>query len=298
MTKVLVTGGHSFTGQHLIPILDSAGYETHSLSLTYSPGTGVNHVGDITDVESLNTVIKNVEPKYIIHLAGISFAAHPRPLELYNINLLGTENLLRAAYDNAPQIQRVILASSANVYGSADSTYLDEKVCPSPVNHYASSKLAMEHMAKTWMEKLPITIVRPFNYTGPGQDQKFLIPKIISHFAKNASEIELGNIQISRDFTDVRIICQYYTKLLTAKKSVGKTVNLCSGRLISLQQILDDVSEISGHSIDVKINQDFVRDTDIMELRGNPTKLYSLIGSQTHPPMHETLAWMFKESMI
>lgn len=294
MVKILVTGGNSFTGKHLLPVLKNAGFDAFSLK-SYSPE--VNQGIDITDAESLLQALLVLSPDYIIHLAGISFAAHPRPLELYKVNLLGTENLLKTAYKAVPGIKKIILASSANIYGSCGSTYISESVCPSPVNHYAASKLAMEHMAKNWMNKLPITIARPFNYTGYGQDEKFLIPKIVAHFVNKSSEIQLGNTNIARDFTDVRVICKYYLKLLTIDDAIGETVNFCSGRLISLQKIIEDMNEITGHAIEVKVNPAFVRSTEIMELRGNPDKLTSLIGQQKHPSMKETLSWMFQQNL-
>ena len=294
MLKILVTGGDSFTARHLMPILISSGLDCHSTTRSRSKEDSNNHYCDVTDYSSLDKVIKTVKPDYIIHLAGISFAAHPQPLELYNVNVLATENVLRIAGQHLPNINRIILASSANVYGACQSTFIDEDVCPLPVNHYAASKLAMEHMASTWMDRLPITIVRPFNYTGRGQNKKFLVPKIVSHFTDGITEIELGNINIARDFTDVRVICQYYVKLLLEPKAVGETINLCSGRLITLSSILKEASKITGRYINIKIDPEFVRTSDIMELRGNPEKLYKLIGAHEHPSIKETLTWMLQ----
>lgn len=296
MKKVLVTGGNGFTGRYLVPLLKSAGFETISLEHDEIKGVSVSGRVDITKYEDLKRLLHHVEPQYIIHLAGISFANHPRPLELYDVNLLGTENLLRATYETVPNLKKIILASSASIYGSCNSTHIDETVCPSPVNHYAVSKLAMEHMAKTWMSQLPIIIVRPFNYTGPGQDKKFLIPKIIYHYSKKLPTIELGNVNVARDFTDIRIICQYYLKLLKENINAGQIVNLCSGRLISLTEILTSMNHMTGHYLEVKINPDFVRESDVLELRGNPDKLYSMIGRQIHPDMVETLKWMLDQA--
>lgn len=296
MSKVLVTGGDSFTGTHLLPILESNGYNAISLIRSGVSNKPKIFKADITDIDALRTCLQNILPDYIIHLAGISFAAHPRPLELYETNTLGAENLLQAAFETVPHIKKIILASTATVYGTCESTNISETVCPSPVNHYGTSKLAMEQIATTWMKRLPITIVRPFNYTGVGQDEKFLIPKIVSHFARKASTIELGNIKVARDFTDVRTICQYYLKLLNCGGASGEVFNLCSGRLITLEEILKYASEISGSDIDVMVNPAFVRKTDIMELRGNPDKLYRTIGSHSHPPIQETIRWMLENA--
>ena len=296
MKKVLVTGGSGFTGQHLIPKLRNSGFETHQLTNAPNASEPFHPIGDVTNFNSLCSALKSLQPDFIIHLAAISFAAHPQPLKLYDVNVLGTENLLRAIDQTKTNIKKVILASSANIYGQCDNTHIAETTCPAPVNHYAASKLAMEHMAKTWMDKLPIIIVRPFNYIGVGQNEKFLIPKIVRHFINKTPTIDLGNTDIARDFTDVRTICEYYLRLLASDNAIGETVNLCSGRLIRFQEIIEHVSEISNHTINVKINPDFVRETDIKNLSGSPKKLYDLIGEQTHRPIKETLRWIFDQT--
>ena len=292
MPKVLVTGGDSFTAQHLIPTLLSSGFDCHSTHLSRPDNKPNRHLCDITDCLAVEKIIKNVEPDYIIHLAGISFVGHPRPIEHYNVNVLATENLLKISSKYLPNVKKIILASSANVYGRSKSTFIDEDVCPFPVNHYAASKLAMEHMAAAWMNRLPMTIVRPFNYTGRGQNTKYLVPKIVSHFAERQSEIKLGNIDVARDFTDVRVICDYYLKLLLAENADGETINLCSGRLTSLSSILEATAKITGHKIDIKVDPKFVRQSEILQLRGNPEKLHKLIGVQAHPTIEDTINWM------
>ena len=299
MKTVLVTGGNSFTARHLIPVLKADGLNVRQLCNSNDDVKDQDLFADITDLEALRVAISGVDIDYVIHLAGISFAAHQRPLELYNVNVLGTENLLKAFNDNAPNVHKIILASSANIYGAQaqSNPVLDESLCPEPVNHYAVSKLAMEHMSRTWMDRLPITCVRPFNYTGRGQDEKFLVPKIISHFARKADAIELGNIDVARDFTDVRVISKCYLKILHAEKAIGETVNICSGRLTKLKEIAAFAEEITGHSLDIKVNPDFVRKSDIMELRGDPTYLHSLIGPVEHPEIRETLAWMLQDGV-
>ena len=115
---------------------------------------------------------------------------------------------------------------------------LNEKSPYMPMNDYAVSKVSMELMANIWKDKLPITITRPFNYTGIGQSENFLIPKIISHFKKKKKSIELGNLEIYRDFSDVRDIAEIYAELMEINP-VGETFNLCSGSCISIKQIIE-----------------------------------------------------------
>ncbi|MCK7491693.1 MAG: GDP-mannose 4,6-dehydratase [Comamonadaceae bacterium] len=101
-------------------------------------------------------------------------------------------NLLQAIAEAAPGVRKVLLASSANVYGNTDADPIGEDVPPAPVNHYACSKLAMEFIARTWFDRLPIVITRPFNYTGPGQTEAFLIPKLVAHRAGPAAGAGTG----------------------------------------------------------------------------------------------------------
>jgi nucleoside-diphosphate-sugar epimerase len=141
--------------------------------------------------------------------------------------------------------KRVLIASSANVYGNV-AGILGESQPAAPVNHYAVSKLAMEHMVHTWFDRLPIVITRPFNYTGIGQSQQFLVPKIVDHFVRRAAMIELGNLDVERDFSDVRFVARAYRGLLEYD-CAGQTVNICSGRPYTLRWILQMMQTISGY---------------------------------------------------
>ncbi|WET42748.1 GDP-mannose 4,6-dehydratase [Citrobacter enshiensis] len=131
-----------------------------------------------------------------------------------------------------------MLASSANVYGNGTAGKLSESTVVNPANDYAVSKLAMEYMSHLWMDKLPIFITRPFNYTGVGQTDNFLLPKIVKHFKAKSPTIELGNIDVWRDFTDVRALSKAYVKLLHAKP-FGEVINICSGRTYSLRKVIE-----------------------------------------------------------
>src|SRR6266540_6801643 len=205
MRKVLITGIDGFTGVYLEDLLQKAGYDVYGL--VYPTSRKEKHRScNIADKDDVTAALNTIKPDYIIHLAGISFVQHSDSRQIYDINLFGTLNILKASLDIGFKPKKILLASSANVYGNPSTGMIDESVCPAPVNHYAISKLAMEFKARTYFDRLNILITRPFNYTGVGQETHFLIPKIVKHFKERKEAIELGNLDVVRDFSDVRSV--------------------------------------------------------------------------------------------
>lgn len=297
MTKgrVLVTGRYGFTGHYVANALSTAGWQVWGGCSHPSEDAGsFDRVADLTDATSVVKLIEEIRPDAVVHLAGIAFVAHGKADFFYCVNLLGTRNLLKVLARGGYGKNGVVLASSANVYGNARVSPVSENTQPAPVNDYAVSKLAMEHMAKLFSSQLPIVITRPFNYTGVGQDLKFLVPKIVSHFRKRAPRIELGNLDVARDFSDVRDIANVYTSLLDAKDVRGKTVNICSGRAIALGEIVDMCRSITDHDIEIAVNPAFVRADEIKTLNGDSSQIEMLLGSLTRHPFENTLRWMLE----
>jgi nucleoside-diphosphate-sugar epimerase len=288
--RVLVTGHRGFTGRYVVEALRAAGCQVFGLSAT--PAELDQHGIDLLDRKQVGAVVAEVRPDAVIHLAAIAFVAHGDAEEMYRTNVVGTRHLLEAlaALPQAPA--KVLLASSANVYGNSDVELLDETVPPSPANDYAVSKLAMEYMARLWMERLPIVLARPFNYTGVGQAENFLLPKIVSHFQRGERTIELGNIDVARDFQDVRFVADAYARLLGAD-AAGKTVNLCSGNSVSLLEVIGMMQEIAGYAIEVRVNPAFVRANEVARLTGDNRRLRDLIGPLNIIPLRQTLEWMY-----
>ena len=269
MSRVLVTGLRSFTGPYLARALAQAGHEVH--------GADEAAGFDLRQPASLESTLAAVQPDYVVHLAALSAVTHANAAELYAVNTVGTANLLEAIAQAAPRVRKVLLASSANVYGNSDADPIDEAVPPAPVNHYACSKLAMEFIARTWFERLPILIVRPFNYTGPGQTENFLIPKLVAHYAQRRPVLELGNIEVERDFSDVRMVADAYARLLAAEAS-GTVVNVCSGVGRSLRSVLDELQRITGHSPQLRVAEHLVRRAEVHRLVGSNRRLRELVG--------------------
>lgn len=289
-SRVLITGIEGFTGQHLAALLRSRGLEVHGTVLGETACDPFHHRVDLLDGGTLTTVVATVRPTHVVHLAAISFVAHGDAEQIYRTNIAGTRNLLQALAGAGHRPRSVLLASSANIYGNAAQDPIDEDVAPHPANDYAVSKLAMEHMAALWADRLPITLVRPFNYTGVGQSSQFLIPKIVEAFRRRAPTLELGNIDVERDFSDVRDVVEAYVRLLAA--APGGTYNVCSGEGTSLRAILDLAEEISGHALQVVVNPAFVRANEIKRLRGSGRRLQSVIGGWPRHSIRATIEWM------
>ncbi len=280
---MLVTGADGFTGRHFVPKAEATGYHVHVLQ------------ADLTDAKAIESEVLIFKPEVVVHLAAISFVAHSDQAALYQANTIGTTNLLESLtkLDRAPS--KVLLASSANVYGNSEHSPISESEPPAPINHYAMSKLAMEYMAKTYLDRLPIFFTRPFNYIGIGQSESFIIPKLVSHFAKRAAVIELGNVDVEREFNDVLYVCDAYLQLLK-KASLGEVYNICSGSPVNLKSVIALLTKITGHHMDVKVNLAFVRANEIKRLCGNPEKLLRTIGYIDHRSLEQILLQLLENN--
>ena len=299
MTRTLITGAAGFTGRYLTSLLAERGHEVHGLA-HYEPDVALAdaaalHTTDLADRNAVVRIVEEVRPDHVVHLAAIAFVGHDDIDEMYRANVVGTRQLFDAlaGLDAAPR--SVILASSANVYGNTRSGVLDETMPPAPANDYGVSKVAAEYVGRLYAERLPIITARPFNYTGRGQSECFLIPKIIAHVRRRAKLIEIGNIDVARDFSDVRTVVDAYARLLETPEAIGGTFNICSGRAVALREILDRVGKLSGHRLEVRINPAFVRRDEVKTLSGTAARLEAVIGKLASIALQDTLTWMLED---
>ena len=293
---ILITGAAGFTGRHLVAAANAKGYRCIAVAQhKYSEVSGAHDtlVADLLDPAALEQAIAQVKPDFIVHLAAISYVAHGNSVELYQVNQLGTISLLDAIRRSAPDIKKVLIASSANIYGNTTDLPITESTPPAPVNHYGMSKVTME-MAIQLYADLPIVITRPFNYTGCGQSPNFLIPKIVNSFRAGKRKIELGNLCVSRDFSDVRDVVAAYLRLLETN-TTALAYNICSGTGTSLSSVIETLNGLAGYEIEVSINPDFVRSDEIKVLYGSPDLLESAVGNYRNFALTDTLAWMLAE---
>jgi len=289
--RALVTGLRGFTGHYVAAELVEAGFEVFGIGAAPADSDKHYFQADLGDTDSLKRVVALVRPSVVVHLAAKAFVAHNDVNSFYQVNLIGTRNLLEslAALDSPPEC--VLLASSANVYGNTAGGMLSEAMPPNPANDYGVSKLAMEQMARLWLTKIPLVITRPFNYTGVGQSEDFAVAKIVGHFRRRAEIIELGNLDVWREFNDVRAVAKAYRRLVDVRP-IGETVNVCSGVTHSLREVINLAQELTRHQIQVKVNPAFVRTNEVHSLCGDPSLLRGLIGEWQMPPLEDTLRWM------
>ncbi|WP_419213237.1 GDP-mannose 4,6-dehydratase [Maribacter sp. X9] len=289
--NVLITGINGFTGFHLEYEMKRLGYFV--FGTTFSEPFQKNHFQcDVLDKAQVKKVLSDIKPDYIIHLAAISFVASENTSSIYDTNVIGTLNLLEGLDELGLQVNKILIASSAAVYGNVEGE-LSEEMCPKPINHYGNSKLAMEHMVSNFFNKFDIILMRPFNYTGIAQNKDFLIPKIVDHFKRGLDVIELGNLHTYREYNSVKSFVTIYIELLNSSFSSG-VLNICSGRTYSIENILKMMKDIANRSIRVEVNPLFVRKNEIIELKGSTKRLFDALG---HPvdyiKLKKTLTDMF-----
>jgi nucleoside-diphosphate-sugar epimerase len=279
--RVAVTGADGFTGRYVAAELERRGVDWVELG------------ADLTEPEGVAAAVRSTSFDCVVHLAGIAFAGGADWRPFYAVNQLGTLNLLDAVSRFRPGA-RCILASTAQVYGQQLAGLLNETHACAPVGHYAISKYAMELGAGRWSTDLQITIVRPFNYTGCGQETHYLVPKLVDHFRRRTDTIELGNLAVERDFGDVRAAAAAYCDLAFSNAPPA-VLNLGSGRLTTIGGLIETLEQLTGHRMSVRVNPAFVRPDDVPSLGADIAALRACLPDWAPVPIEETLAWMMAE---
>lgn len=299
MRRILVTGANGFAGPYVAEVLSRRGCSVIGMSrIPYAGDLNAFSdwcTADLADLNSVKDIIRTTKPDDVIHLAAISFVAHSDVSDLYRSNVIGTRNLFEALDQDAAFSGKLLLASSANIYGNQKSGPLHEDLCPNPQSDYALSKVVCELLARMYADKVYSLVMRPFNYIGRGQAPEFLVPKIVNHVRSGDYEIELGNLDVARDFSDVRFVAEVIARLLDVDFLSGECVNICSGKAYSLGEVIENIEAISGSRLKISTNAEFVRSNEVKCLWGDATKLHRLIGNLDCPPITETLRWMLEK---
>jgi len=276
--KILVTGSKGFTGKYFSDYVTSIGHQVIPLK------------SNLLDFAAMKDEVKSYNFSHVAHFAAISFANHNDTKIYHEVNTVGTINLLESLKPKKHNIKKVLLISSANIY-KPKSEGISEIDPVEPKNYYALSKYEMEQRSSLYNTIFPIIYARPFNYTGRNHDKKILIPKIIDHFIRKEKKIYLGNIDIEREFNDVRFVVQVYFELLNNGIS-NSTYNICTGKKYSIDFILNKISKITKHNIEVIQDRKLIRENDPKVFFGDPKKINFLTGKLQDYSIDKTLSWM------
>ncbi len=290
--RVLVTGRYGFTGHYVAEALTQAGHEVWGTGSAPVANSDPHYArADLSDPASIFDMVTRVAPDAVIHLAGVRASANGRANGFYDVNLKGTRNLLHALRQGGYAQDGVVLASSATVYGATDLSPIPEDLRPNPTDDYAESKLSMEQVSGLFSNDFPLTILRPFDYTGRGQKARNMVPKIVRQFRDRAPGIELARPDVARDISDVRDVAGYYRFFLEHPATDGP-INLCSGKGTSPDEIVRTCRDLTGHDPTVARDAE-ARPDEAPKLQvGSTDRLNGLAPQIKRTPLRETLEWM------
>lgn len=288
--RAYITGSHGFVGKWLTRHLTDCGDEL----------AHPEHEVDVTDIDALKADMKHSQPEVVYHLAAKSHVATSwsDPLETMRVNVLGLEGVIEAALacDEPP---KVLMISSAEVYGAGDGTPLTEESPVRPLSPYAASKAAAEMIGLQAALGRGVNVirVRPFNHVGPGQADSFVISAISHQIAvaerDGRTTIRVGNQSPKRDFTDVRDVVRAYRMLAESEGApAGEVYNICSGTSVSIESIVNRLLALSAAQIEAVTDPALVRAVDIPILQGDCGRLQALTGWQPEITLEQTLAEM------
>lgn len=277
MTKILITGVTGFLGRYLADKLTGQGYEVVGTSTKMADK--FTYQCNLQDKIQTMKVVQDAQPDIVIHCAALSSVTKGEVLDYYINNVLATENLIEAV-NAVPCVNRFLFISTAGVYGNQDCEILTEQLSPNPVSHYGYSKLICERLCLNNLKNPDMcTIIRPFNIIGSGQNEDFIVPKLIRHFKVRAPEIKLGNVNTIRDYIDIHSACDIISELMSSEESYGKIINLCSGLGLSANDLISKLENLSNHKIKIIVDERFVRKNEVWKLLGDTELLQKCVKS-------------------
>ena len=297
---VLVTGADGFVGHHLCDELQRAGARvrgTGERADTAHPALDGWHTMDLLVPDQVDAAVSAGPPELVVHLAGQSSAARSfvEPAPTYRVNAIGTWNVLDAVRRHAPAA-RVLVVGTGEVYGpQPPGTRVAESAPFRPVSPYALSKAAADALSDAFARRHGIDVVRTrsFGHAGPGQRDQFVVPS----FARQIAEIEagraepvvrVGNLDVTRDLTDVRDVVVAYLALLARGRS-GAAYNVCRGEGVLLREVVDRLAARSRVPVRVEPDPARMRSADITYLVGDPAAIARDTGWSASIPLDRTL---------
>jgi len=292
--KIVVTGADGFIGSHLVETLVEAGAKVKAFcyynsfnsygwldTLAKDKLSKVEiFTGDVRDPNGVRTALQGSE--VVFHLAaliGIPYSYHS-PDNYVETNIKGTLNVLQAAKDHA--LERVLITSTSEVYGTALYVPIDEKHPRQGQSPYSSTKIGADSLAESFFRSfnLPVTIVRPFNTYGPRQSARAVIPTIITQIFAGKKEIKLGDVSPKRDFNYVQDTCQGFIDIARSDKTIGEEINISAGNDISIGELAEKIIRLMPDKPKVKIVTDETRvrptKSEVLRLLGSNLKIKQL----------------------
>jgi GDP-4-dehydro-6-deoxy-D-mannose reductase len=309
--RVLIVGIAGFAGRYLARELEGLGHEVWGTVRSAPLGAArfdrwPTVRCDITDAATIGEALERVEPDGIVLLAGLSFApeANRDPAAAYRVHALGTAHLLGEVSRCNAKV-RVVVVTSGQIYGAAAESRmpLTEESPLHPTSAYATSKAAADAIAAAWSADYggDIVRVRPFNHTGPGQRPEFVCPDFalqVARVARGLREpvIEVGNIDVVRDFSDIRDIVRGYAAALLRGKS-GEAYNLCSGTGTTVRDVLTALCELAQIQPEIRVTVDRQRRAETQVFLGSPRKAEVELGWRPEVPLRQTLADLLEAAL-
>lgn len=296
MPRILVTGACGFVGPHVVAALEQAGHEVWSTDRTDSTAQRYRTC-DLLDTARVQDMLATLRPDAVIHLASASSVARSfaAPQETLQNNLVVACNLFEAMR-TLPQA-RVLTVGSAEQYGriEPDELPLREEQPFRPASPYAVSKIAQEYLALQYQRTygLDVVLARSFNHSGPGQSDAFFLPAVAKQVAlaeagASPAVVRLGNLEVQRDFLDVRDVARAYTLLLEHGES-GVAYNVCRGKAESLQDLVATFVQLSRLPLSLETDPARMRPADLPLLVGDCGRLRRQTGWEAQIPMDVTL---------
>ncbi len=289
----LVTGATGFVGPHLSAHLADCG----DTVVGSDPTDPTRRGPDLLDFDGWRDLLAEVSPTVVYHLAGWSDvgASWRNPRQVWRVNTEGTLAVLEAAA--AAGVERVVMISSADVYGPLDPAsmpILDDQPVK-PASPYGASKAAAEVLGVQFdrSHDLDVVIARPFNHIGPGQSPSFVVAAFAHRIAQaeldGGGEVRHGDLSARRDFTDVRDTVRAY-RLLAERGTPGRTYNICTGHDIAMSETLEQLRSMATVDITSSVDESLLRPIDVPVHRGSARRLHQDTGWTPTIPLDQTLA--------
>lgn len=303
MKKVLVTGADGFIGSHLTQALLDEGCEVRALCLYNSFGTlgwleGLSHpnletvLGDVRDPDLCREICRGVDT--VFHLAALIAIPYSyiAPDSYVDTNIRGTLNMLQGA--KAAGVDRIIVTSTSEVYGTALTVPITESHPRQPQSPYSATKIGADALALSFHAafELPVVLARPFNTYGPRQSARAIIPTIITQIASGRREIKVGDLTPTRDFNYVTDTAAGFIALAKANGVEGREINIATGTEVTMQQTLETIADLMGADVTWVTDPDRIRPSasEVRRLCGDSTLMRQLTGWSPRYNLREGLA--------